>query len=40
MAVELNPVSGQIRRQLEFFQKEAKEKGIVVPADDVQRGAK
>jgi hypothetical protein len=31
-AVELNPISGQIRRQLEFFQKEAKEKGIPLPA--------
>jgi hypothetical protein len=31
MAVELNPISGQIRRQLEFFQKAAKEKGIAIP---------
>lgn len=31
-AVELNPISGQIRRQLEFFQKEAKDKGIALPA--------
>ena len=27
-AVSLNPASGQIRRQLEFFQKEAKAPGI------------
>jgi tetratricopeptide (TPR) repeat protein len=40
MAVELNPVSGQIRRQLELFQLEAKTKGIVIPADDVKQSTK
>ncbi len=39
-AVELNPVSGQIRRQLEFFVKEAKDKGIALPAADSERAAK
>lgn len=34
MAVALNPVSGQIRRQLEFFQKEARARGIKVPEPD------
>jgi hypothetical protein len=33
-AVKLNPISGQIRRQLEFFQKEAQEKGITLPATE------
>jgi tetratricopeptide (TPR) repeat protein len=31
MAVALNPASGQIRRQLEFFQKEAVDRGIKLP---------
>src|SRR5262245_26014140 len=34
MAVELSPASGQIRRQLEFFQKEAAERGVKVPAEE------
>jgi tetratricopeptide (TPR) repeat protein len=40
MAVELNPVSGQIRRQLELFKKEAKDKGIAVPDTKSQSAAK
>jgi tetratricopeptide (TPR) repeat protein len=31
MAVALSPASGQIRRQLEFFQKEALDRGIALP---------
>src|SRR5581483_10733214 len=31
MAVALNPVSGQIRRQYDFFVKEARERGIPIP---------
>ncbi len=31
MAVVLNPVSGQIRRQYEFFAKEAADRGIAIP---------
>jgi len=31
MAVALNPTSGQIRRQLEFFQREARDRGIKLP---------
>jgi hypothetical protein len=40
MAVELNPVSGQIRRQLEFFREEAKQKGIEIPTSDAERAPK
>ncbi|MBW8885363.1 MAG: hypothetical protein JF612_11470, partial [Planctomycetia bacterium] len=36
MAVGLNPVSGQIRRQLEFFQKEARARGIRLPESKPQ----
>jgi tetratricopeptide (TPR) repeat protein len=39
-AVELNPVSGQIRRQLDFFMKEAKDKGVALPAADSERATK
>jgi hypothetical protein len=35
MAVKLNPVSGQIRRQYDFFVKEAKQHGVELPAGDV-----
>ncbi|HMC12360.1 MAG TPA: hypothetical protein VKH44_13765, partial [Pirellulaceae bacterium] len=34
MAVALNPVSGQIRRQLEFFQKEAQDRSIELPTPE------
>jgi tetratricopeptide (TPR) repeat protein len=36
MAVELNPVSGQIRRQLDFFRKEARARGIRLPESKPQ----
>jgi len=35
LAVTLNPVSGQIRRQYDFFVKEAKQHGVELPATDV-----
>lgn len=31
LAVALNPVSGQIRRQYDFFAKEAQDRGIAIP---------
>jgi tetratricopeptide (TPR) repeat protein len=34
MAVALNPVSGQIRRQYDLFAKEAKDRGIAIPKLD------
>jgi hypothetical protein len=34
LAVALSPASGQIRRQLEFFQKEARDRGLELPATD------
>jgi tetratricopeptide (TPR) repeat protein len=37
MAVALNPDSGQIRRQLEFFKSEAKNRGIELPAESQPR---
>src|SRR5206468_84601 len=35
MAVGLNPVSGQIRRQYDFFVKEANDRGIEIPKSDL-----
>ena len=34
LAVKLSPYSGQIRRQLEFFVKEAEAKGVALPPDE------
>jgi hypothetical protein len=33
-AVKINPHSGQIRRQLEFFKKEAQGRGAALPGKD------
>jgi tetratricopeptide (TPR) repeat protein len=33
-AVKINPYSGQIRRQLDFFRKEAKDRGVTLPEGD------
>jgi hypothetical protein len=37
MAVAINPDSGQIRRQYEFFKSEAKNRGIELPAEPQPR---